>query len=121
LHFATSLPVERYLRVRAEDVLNDPQSQLHAIATWLGIRTDGDAIEAMRHPEASPFAHPGPSVSGVAGGNDPSFLHDPIPHRVDIPCTLEPPAGWVADPSAWEIVADLANQLGYCDLSSGPF
>ena len=113
LHFAASLPADRYLRVRAEDVLNDTKSQLHAIIAWLGIRADGDAIEAMQHAEASPFARPGPAASGVAGGNDPSFLHDPIPHRVEIPCKLEPPPGWVADPSIWKMVVDLANRLGY--------
>ena len=118
LHFAASLPKDRYLRVRGEDVLNDTQSQLHAIAAWLGIRADGNAIERMRHPEASPFARPGPAASGVAGGNDPSFLHDPVPHRVEIPCNLEPPPGWVADPSIWKMVADLANRLGYSDPSS---
>ena len=118
LHFAAGLPAERYLRVRAESILNDTTSQLYAIAVWLGIRADDDAIEAMRHPETSPFARFGPAASGVAGGNDPGFLHDPIPRRVEIPCTLEPPEGWVADSSIWKMVADLANRLGYFDHSS---
>ena len=117
LHFAAGLPANRYLRVRAEDVLNDSQSQLCAIAAWLGVRTDEDAIEAMKHPEASPFARPGPAASGVAGGNDPAFLHDPIPHAVEVPHSLEPPQGWVADPCVWKMVADLATGLGYSDGS----
>jgi hypothetical protein len=118
LRFAARLPADRYMRVRAEDVLNDANSQLCAIAAWLGIRADDNAIEAMQHPEASPFARPGPMTSGVTGGNDPSFLRDPIPHHAEIPCKLEPPQGWVADPSIWKMVADLANRLGYFDLSS---
>jgi hypothetical protein len=113
LLFATNLPADRYLRVRAEDILNHTQLQLHAIAAWLGIRADEDAIDAMQHPEASPFARPGPAASGVTGGNDPGFLQDPIPHRVELPCSLEPPPGWIADPSIWKMVADLANRLGY--------
>jgi hypothetical protein len=113
LNFAAGLPEDRYLRVRAEDVLNHTQSQLHAITAWLGIRADEDAIDAMQHPEASPFAHPGLAASGVAGGNDPGFLQDPIPHRVEIPSNLEPPPGWIADPSIWKMVVDLANRLGY--------
>jgi len=118
LHFAAKLPTDRYLRVRAEDVLNDTKSQLYAIATWLGIRADDDAIEAMQHPEASPFSRPESAAGGGAGGNDPTFLHDPIPHCVEIPCKLEPPQGWVAAPSIWKMVADLANRLGYFGLSS---
>jgi hypothetical protein len=113
LNFAADLPADRYLRVRAEDVLNDTRSQLRAISAWLGIGTDGAAIEAMQHPEASPFAHPGPADSGVAGGNDPSFLRDPNPHGVEIPGKLEPPQGWVAEPPIWKMVADLSNRLGY--------
>jgi hypothetical protein len=118
LHFAAGLPADRYLRVRAESILNDTKSQLYAISGWLGIRVDDNAIESMRHPEASPFACPGPAGSGVTGGNDPAFLHDPIPHRVEVPCRLEPPEGWVADSSIWKMVAELANRLGYFDQSS---
>jgi Sulfotransferase family len=117
LLFACDLPEQHYLRVRAEDVLNDGRSQLQKIAAWLGIGAEDGAIEAMLHPETSPFARPGPPESGVAGGNDPSFLRDPIPRRAEIPCKLEPPPGWVADPPVWEMVADLANRLGYFDCS----
>jgi hypothetical protein len=113
LHFTDGLPAERYLRVRAEDVLNDPLRQLECITAWLRIRCDRSAIEAMLHPEASPFACPGPADSGVTGGNDPRFLRDPAPRRVDASCTLEPPPGWTADRSVWQTVADLANRFGY--------
>ncbi len=115
LHFAAKLPPNRYLRVRTEDVLNDTESQLRAIAVWLGLRADGSAIEAMKHPEASPFASSGPTASGILGGHDPSFLLDPIPHPVKVPRTLDPPQGWAAEPSVWRLVVDLANRLGYFD------
>jgi hypothetical protein len=113
LHFAADLPADRYTRVRAEDVLNESSPQLRAIAAWLRIRTDDSAIEAMKHPEMSPFAKPGPLDSGALGGSDPSFLRDPIPHRVQVPHTLDPPNGWAADPSVWRMVVALANRLGY--------
>ena len=103
------------MRVRAEDVLNDPDSQLRAIAAWLGIRTDDGAIDAMKHAEASPFAGMGLVESGVVGGNDPIFLRDPVPHGVNVPRTLDPPQGWTADASTWKMVVDLANRLGYFD------
>jgi hypothetical protein len=113
LHFAARLPAGRYLRVRAEDVLNDRASRLRAIAGWLGLADDDAAIEAMQHPEASPFACFGPAESGVSGGNDPDFLRDPIPHPVRSPGALEPPASWDADPSDWALVVAMATRLGY--------
>src|SRR5215813_1608501 len=51
INFAAELPAERYFRVRAEDVLNDPDAKLRSIAAWLKVRVDDDAIGAMKHPE----------------------------------------------------------------------
>lgn len=113
LQFASALPNERYLRMKAEDILNNMHSQLGAIAGWLEIREDAAAIHAMTHPEMSPFAGFGPAGSGVTGGNDPSFLRDPIPHAVEVPPTVEEPPGWSESPAIWQMVVDLANRLGY--------
>jgi len=113
LHFTATLPKNHYMRVRAEDVLNDTHAQLRAIAAWLGIRADEDAIGAMTHPEASPFASFGPVGSGIFGGNDPNFLRDPIPRPVEILRTLDQPLGWVGHASLWQMAVDIAHQLGY--------
>jgi hypothetical protein len=113
LRFAAGLSNERYMHVRAEDVLNNLPRWLEAIDAGLGLRTDAHAIEAMMHPEASPFACFGSTGSGVSGGNDPAFLRDPMPHTVEVPPTIEMPAGWSAEPSSWQMVVDLANHLGY--------
>jgi len=113
LRFAATLPADRYMRVRAENVLNDVQPHLASIADWLRIRTDASAIGAMTHPERSPFAALGAADSGVAGGNDPAFLLDPVPRKVPLPQPLEKPAGWSAEPPVWDRVVELANYLGY--------
>jgi len=113
LAFGEGLPRHRYMRVKAEDVLNDTQPQLLAIAAWLGVRADDEALEAMRHPEDSPFAFPGPAESGIIGGNDPGFLRDPIPHPVEAPPGLDRPSGWVGNDSLWRRATDLAARLGY--------
>ena len=113
MRFAGTLVNGRYLRVRAEYVLNDPRTHLAAIARWLGLGDDAPTIDAMTHPEASPFARPGPDGSGVSGGNDPAFLQDPVPRRVHLPATLDAPPGWSELPSVWRSVVDLATQLGY--------
>ena len=115
LHFGATLSADRYMRIRAEDVLNDTESQLRTIAMWLGVRTDDSAIEAMKHPEASPFAGLHTADSGIVGGNDPSFLNDPTPRSAEIPSTLEAPPGWAAEPNVWRMVVELANRLGYFD------
>jgi hypothetical protein len=113
LRFTASLPKDRILRVRAEDVLNSPGPHLRAIAEWLGVRADHHAIEPMRHPEASPFARPGPAGSGILGGHDPNFLRDPIPRRVELPPTIEQPSGWQGEASLWRMAVELARHLGY--------
>jgi hypothetical protein len=113
LDFAANLPRRRVLRVRAEDVLNCPVPALRAIASWLSIRVDDDAIDAMRHPEASPFAQPGLNGSGVIGGHDPTFLVNPAPRRVNLPLLLEQPPGWRRSPRLWRTTIDLARHLGY--------
>ena len=113
LRLAATLPSDRYMLIRAEDVLNHAPLHLRSIAAWLGVRTDEDAINAMTHPEASPFASLGIEGSGIITGHDPNFLRDPIPHRVEVLDTLEPPAGWVENSSLWEMTVDIAHRLGY--------
>jgi hypothetical protein len=113
LNFASTLPKDRYWRVRAEDVLNDTRSQLRSITAWLGLRDDEAAIEAMTHPEMSPFASVGPADSGIVGGNDPNFLRDPIPRRAEVLHSLDQPPEWVGDSSLWQMVVDVSSQLGY--------
>ena len=113
VRFLARLPPERVLRVRAEDVLNDPERQLAAITRWLGLRTDAAAIRAMRHPEVSPFARFGPRGSGVIGGHDPGFLQAPIPRAVELPHRVEQPAGWQGEARLWQRTVALARRLGY--------
>jgi hypothetical protein len=68
LLFGADLPECRYLRVRAEDVLNETTSQLQMISEWLRVRSDKDAITAMQHPEASPFARALPQRAAFQAG-----------------------------------------------------
>jgi hypothetical protein len=113
LRFAANLPANRYLRIKSEDVLNDSWSKLKLIAAWLGIRTDDEAIEAMLHPEASPFAQLGPVGSGVIGGNDPDFLRDPVPRAVETLGTIDRPPDWIGHEQLWQLTIDIGNHLGY--------
>lgn len=75
LRFTATLPLGQTLRIKGEDVLSDPDRYLSQVAEWLGIRTDREALEAMRHPEHSPYACVGPDPA--RGGNDPKFMRSP--------------------------------------------
>ncbi len=73
--FTSTLPTGQSLRVRGEDILANPDTYLPQIAEWMGLRTDAEAIEAMKHPENSPFASIGPAFA--YGGNDEKFMRSP--------------------------------------------
>jgi hypothetical protein len=75
LRFLEGIPAERKMRMRGEDLLSDPANYLRQIAEWLELSTDDAAIEAMLHPETSPFACYGPVNAKF--GNDPNFLEKP--------------------------------------------
>ena len=113
LRFGATLPETQYRRVRAEDILNNPHSQLSSIASWLALRTGEDAIEAMMHPERSPFARLGVAATGIVGGHDPGFLRNPILRPAKVLLTLDPPEGWVENSSLWQMTVDIATRLGY--------
>ena len=64
-------------------------------------------------PRSSPFARFGPEGSGVIGGHDPGFMRDPIPRAVELPHTVEQPAGWQGEARLWPRTVALARRLGY--------
>ena len=86
---------------------------MRSVARHLNLRDDDAAVEAMLHPEASPFARFGPRGSGVIGGHDHGFLRDPVPRRVNAPSTVKPPPDWSGDANGWRRIAATAERLGY--------
>jgi Sulfotransferase family len=113
LSFLATVSPNQQMRVRGEDLLATPDHHLAEIADWIGVRTDADAIDRMKHPEDSPFANFGPR-NAVFGG-DPKFLRDPKLHgsRVKAP-TLEGSVPWRLDGIGFTTsVADLGRKFGY--------
>jgi hypothetical protein len=106
-----SLPPERALQVRSEDVVNEPAVALPPICRWLGIDSGQRAVEAMSHPEDSPYALLGPE--NAAGGWDAGFLRAPERRAVELPDTLDLPEGWAADPWLTLASRELGKRLGY--------
>lgn len=104
-----------YRTVRGEDLLANPRPILKQIAGWLNIDESEAAIEAMLHPELSPFATKGPLNAEL--GNDPSFLESPalrhfIPPKVPLTGRLP----WRGDGEGFTAqVIGRARKFGYAD------
>jgi len=113
LDFLDEVPAEQQIRLRGEDVMTEPQRYLAHIAHWAGLRDDDEAVDAMMHPERSPFACFGP-VNALFG-NDPNFLAGPTfrPHTPKVP-PLNKAVPWRQDGKGLypEVVA-LAREFGY--------
>ena len=82
------MPASQTLRVRGEDLVGSPERGLREVLAWLGLRTDDEAIEEMKHPERSPYACYGPPSAHF--GNERAFLQDPVlrPARAEKSGTL---------------------------------
>ncbi|MEM9386831.1 MAG: sulfotransferase [Pseudomonadota bacterium] len=108
-----NVPAHRQMTLRGEDVLNAPSSALRKICRWLGLRTDDEALEAMMHPEDSPYASLGPL--GAHLGNDINYLRSPALRHARIrPSSLEGPLPWRQDDVGFsDEVRAMAERFGY--------
>jgi hypothetical protein len=111
--FLDAVPASQAQRVRSEELVGSPERGLRAVLTWLGLRTDDEAIEEMKHPERSPYACYGPRSAHF--GNDRAFLQNPVlrPARAE-KHTLEGPLSWCDDGREFSAeVRQLAQKFGY--------
>ncbi|MGV6849700.1 MAG: sulfotransferase [Marinibacterium sp.] len=111
LNFKQRVAPEKWLQMRGEDLLENPDTTLAEICRWLGIDDSADAIGDMKHPERSPFAHMGP----MGGGNDPNFLENPAlrPYTAP-PCPLHGALPWREDGAEFAPqVQAMARDFGY--------
>lgn len=112
MDFLEALPEGRRMRVRGEAFMSDPDAHLKAVAKWLGVKADKASIEAMKHPERSPFAKYGPFNAKF--GNDPGYLEDPAlrPYKAKS-YTLDGPLEGTAGIVLSDAACDLARTFGY--------
>lgn len=113
LSFLEEVPAARWRRVRGEDVLMDTDRHLRELAAWLDVDAGEESLDAMRHPERSPFARFGPP--GARFGNDPKFLENPglRPARAR-PQSLDGPVAWRTDGTGLSgEVRQMAVSFGY--------
>jgi hypothetical protein len=102
------------MRIKGEELLAEPDLYLPQIAEWLGVRTDAEAIEQMKHPETSPYASIGPDNAKY--GNDINFLNSPEfrprAEKTEEP-DLESPLEWAPERRFSAEVVKLAREYGY--------
>jgi len=114
LTFLDGLSEGQKMRIRGEDLLAEPDAHLRKIAKWLGVREDEEAIEAMKHPERSPYACFGPVNARL--GNNPGFLKAPTLRRNSSAqkLKLEGALSWRGDGGEFSPeVRELAREFGY--------
>ncbi len=106
------VPEDRRLTMRGEELLSDPDTSLRDIARWLGVDDGATAIEAMKHPERSPFACMGPPNAPL--GNDLNFLKSPaLRPFTPKPVDLDSPMSWDAQVVFSDALKDQARAFGY--------
>jgi Sulfotransferase family len=113
LDFLDEVPAGQKLMMRGEEIMADPKTKLAEICRWAGLRDDPEAVEAMMHPERSPFACFGPI--NALFGNDPNFLAGPTfrPHTPKVP-SLDAKVPWRNDGKGlYPEVKALAREFGY--------
>ncbi len=111
---SSAIPVHQFMAVRGEDLLGDPDTYLGQICDWMGLETTPADLAAMKHPEASPFAHIGPDSAPF--GADPGFLKHPQYVRRDIALpALDAVLDWSKPGRRLSHDAvQLSYQMGYC-------
>jgi hypothetical protein len=111
--FFDVIPDAQRMWVRGEDVIGQPDEGLTRIAEWLGLRSDAEAIDRMKHPERSPYASIGPPTAPY--GNSRSFLENPTLRPDTLrPYTLDGPLPWRSDNVGFQPrVKQLAAEFGY--------
>lgn len=113
--FTRTLPPGQAMRVKGEDVMRAPHLYLRQICQWLEIDDSDDAIEAMLHPERSPYACIGPA--SAPHGNDPNFLNEPALDHARMAKIKEPSlkgeVDWRPGETFTPVVQKLAKEFGY--------
>jgi len=111
--FLEQVPAPQKLRMRGEDILNDPAAAFPQVCQWLGWRWDEAALAAVMRPQDSPYACVGPY--GAHLGNDINFLKDPVYEQRGVaPSSLDGELDWREDGQCFlPEVRAMAESFGY--------
>jgi Sulfotransferase family len=104
------LPAAQWIRIRAEDLLNDPHRWLPEILTWLDLSAEEHIVERMLRTERWDFAR---CDSPALGGGDPGFMQNPALRTATIPEIGRTDPGWDLTPQGLRRISALAAYFGY--------
>jgi hypothetical protein len=113
MDFTSKLPEGQSIRVQGEKILEENDKYLAQLAEWLGLRSDEEALYAMKHPELSAYSCVGPSNARY--GNDLKFLMSPELRTVSFrnpPIETHAFYDELKDESKAEVLST-AHQMGY--------
>jgi hypothetical protein len=105
------MPADRWLRVRAEDLLGNSDVTLRRVCEWLELPCDSDIVARMRHPEDWCFAGGGPE--GNLLGGDYKFMTAPALRPIPEPGPVTFNPAWDMHPELVSQITQLARFLGY--------
>jgi len=111
--FLAEVPPERQTHLRIEELFTSPKTRLRTLAANLQLSTQTAAVEAMLHPERSPFSGMGPVGANL--GDELQFLENPT-FLVPFPseASLEGPVPWLPKRRGFRPeVVERARTLGY--------
>ncbi len=113
LEFTAHLQPGQSMFLQGEQLLSDPDRYLAQIAEWLEVDASPESIEAMKHPETSPYARPGPI--NALGGNNRKFIENPELRTMKYPKpSLEQQPEEASDWGPLSAATlELARRLGY--------
>ena len=107
-----SLPARQWMRVRAEDLLREPEQWLTAILDWLDLDSSAEIIARMCRTELWEFA--GSGSPRRLGGGDRTFLAEPRLREIASPPPDIAFESELGIPRPVEhAMRELAQQLGY--------
>jgi hypothetical protein len=105
------LPGDRWLRIRAEDVVGDPVTWLPYILDWLGLCHDREIVAGMTRTQNWRFA--GTGQSGKLFGGDAKFMYSPALRKIPAPSAAAFDPSWELPDEMVRRMTSLANSLGY--------
>jgi sulfotransferase family protein len=105
------MPARKWLRVRAEDLLRNPDITLRRVCEWLELPCDDGIAARMRHPEDWCFAGSGPD--GNLLGGDYKFMTEPALRQIPEPGPVVFDPAWGMHPELVGQMTRLARFLGY--------
>jgi Sulfotransferase family len=107
----SELPEDRWIRLRGEDLLREPEVWLPVILDWLGLPRDRETIARMLRTQDWRFA--GTGVSGRLFGGDHKFMQDPAMRPIKDPGPVRFDPSWQLLDEMSARMANLAGYLGY--------